>query len=100
MSIWAGTRGFLDKIATKEILRFEELWLAHVKTTEAWILEEISTKKSISDETEEALRATMDEFAGAHGNLRSAMIGGHHVVRFSSSHICSGTNAQFSRHSS
>jgi len=65
VSIWAGTRGFLDKIATKEILRFEELWLAHVKTTKAWILEEINTKKSISDETEEALRATMDEFVGA-----------------------------------
>merc|ERR1712058_51509 len=52
VSLWAGTRGFLDKINTKEILRFEELWLAHVKTTKSWILDEISTKKSISDETE------------------------------------------------
>merc|ERR1712080_573998 len=49
ISLWAGTRGYLDKVATKEILRFEHLWLSHIKTTKADILEEISTKKQITD---------------------------------------------------
>jgi len=33
VSLWTGTRGYLDKVATKEILRFEALWLDHVKST-------------------------------------------------------------------
>merc|ERR1739846_259903 len=35
-SLWCGTRGYLDKVATKEILRFEALWLEHVKSTRAY----------------------------------------------------------------
>merc|ERR1711907_290356 len=34
-SLWAGTNGFLDKIAPKEILRFEALWLEHLNSTRA-----------------------------------------------------------------
>merc|ERR1711977_567218 len=41
VSLWAGTRGYLDKVATKEILRFEALWLEHMKNTKADILEKI-----------------------------------------------------------
>merc|ERR1712167_121829 len=47
VSIWSGTRGYLDKIATKEILRFENLWLNHVKSTRAHLFEQISEKKQI-----------------------------------------------------
>merc|ERR1711908_33882 len=50
VSLWAGTRGYLDKVATKEILRFEQLWLAHVKSTRAEILAEITEKKAISSD--------------------------------------------------
>merc|ERR1739841_148503 len=35
VSLWAGTRGYLDKVAVKEILRFEALWLEHLKGTRA-----------------------------------------------------------------
>merc|ERR1719329_508887 len=38
VSVWSGTRGFLDKIAAKEILRFEALWLEHIKGAGADIL--------------------------------------------------------------
>ncbi|CAK9102649.1 ATP synthase subunit alpha [Durusdinium trenchii] len=38
VSLWAGTRGYLDKVATKEILRFEALWLKHFKDTKADVL--------------------------------------------------------------
>merc|ERR1712187_537572 len=31
--LYAGVRGYLDKIAEKEILRFEEKWVKHIKDT-------------------------------------------------------------------
>jgi len=65
VSVWSGTRGFLDKIAAKEILRFEALWLEHIKGAGAEILTEIRTSKQITPETEAALRAQMDSFQGA-----------------------------------
>merc|ERR1712224_1048827 len=59
-SIWAGTRGYLDKIATKDILRFEALWLDYLRTTRGALLEEIMEKKQITDEIEAAIKAAMD----------------------------------------
>merc|ERR1712056_155798 len=50
VSIWAGTRGFLDKIATKEILRFESLWLDHVRGSYSAVLSELTTKKTMTPE--------------------------------------------------
>merc|ERR1711862_601055 len=50
-SLWSGTRGYLD-VATKEILRFESLWLDHVRTTKAALLAEIIEKKQITPEIE------------------------------------------------
>jgi len=64
VSLWAGTRGYLDKVATKEILRFEHLWLAHVKSTKADILNDIMTKKQISEDIENGIKGAMDEFMG------------------------------------
>jgi len=63
-SLWSGTRGYLDKVATKEILRFESLWLAHVKSTRANILSDIMTKKQITPEIEAGLKSGMEEFLG------------------------------------
>jgi proton translocating ATP synthase F1 alpha subunit len=62
VSLWAGTNGYLDKIATKEILRFEALWLEHVGNTRASTLEDISTKKQMTDEITSSLKSAMDEF--------------------------------------
>merc|ERR1711913_163869 len=64
VSLWAGTRGYLDKVATKEILRFEDLWLAHLKSTQGAMLDEIMTKKTITDLIENTLKSSMDEFLG------------------------------------
>jgi len=62
VSLWAGTRGYLDKVATKEILRFEALWLDHMRSTKADILTKIMVEKAISDEIENGIKAGMDEF--------------------------------------
>merc|ERR1712119_110974 len=65
-SLWCGTRGYLDKVATKEILRFEALWLEHVKSTRAETLNEIMTKKQITADVENGFKSAMDEFLGLH----------------------------------
>merc|ERR1711943_28178 len=66
VSLWAGTRGYLDKVATKEILRFESLWLDHFKTTKADTMNDIMTKKQITDEIEASIKSGMDEFLSLH----------------------------------
>merc|ERR1712107_92757 len=66
VSIWSGTRGFLDKVAQKEILRFEALWLDHMRSTKADILEKIMVEKAISGEIEAGIKAGMDEFLSLH----------------------------------
>merc|ERR1712146_506450 len=64
VSLWAGTRGYLAKGATKEILRFEALWLEHIKSTKGDMLESIMVKKQMTDEIESGLKSAMDEFLG------------------------------------
>merc|ERR1711941_238063 len=66
VSLWAGTNGYLDKIATKEILRFEALWLDHIRGTKAATLSDISTKKEMTDDIRTGFSAAMDEFLGMH----------------------------------
>merc|ERR1719218_395461 len=62
VSLWAGTNGFLDKVATKEILRFEALWLDHIRSTRQSTLDEISKVKTMTDDITNSLKAAMDEF--------------------------------------
>merc|ERR1712012_1005306 len=66
MSLWSGTRGYLDKIAEKEILRFENLWLEHLESSHQNILDEVTATKAISTGIENGLKSAMDEFLGAH----------------------------------
>merc|ERR1712174_25364 len=56
-SLWAGTNGFLDKIATKEILRFEALWLDHLRATRASTLTDIATKKEMTEDIKNGLKS-------------------------------------------
>merc|ERR1719446_678906 len=64
VSLWAGTRGYLDKVATKEILRFEALWLDHMRSTRGDVLDKIMIEKAISDEIEASIKSGMEEFLG------------------------------------
>merc|ERR1711983_500411 len=65
VSLWSGTRGFLDKVAVKEILRFEALWLEHVKSTRGNLLADIMVKKQMSADIEGGLKSGMEEFLSA-----------------------------------
>ena len=63
-SIWAGTHGKLDKVALGDVRRFEREMLEHLRRRTD-VLETIADSGQLSDESEAALEAAVDEFAQA-----------------------------------
>ena len=61
--IYAGTRGYLDKIPTSAVSRFEEELLRRLHAQHADILDAIRTKKILDEELEGKLKAVLDSFA-------------------------------------
>ena len=60
--IYAGVRGYLDKVAQKEIGRFETLWVDHVKNSHPDILQIITTEKALSPATDGKIKTALEEF--------------------------------------
>jgi len=63
VSIFAGVRGYLDKLEVNQVTRFEQGLLNEIRTRHPEILERIRTEREISPETEEKLKAALDQFA-------------------------------------
>ncbi|MFO7244428.1 MAG: F0F1 ATP synthase subunit alpha, partial [Actinomycetes bacterium] len=61
VSIWAGTKGKLDKIPVADVLRFERELLDHVRRNTS-ILTDIASSGQLSDEVEAQLEKTVDDF--------------------------------------
>ena len=61
--IYAGTRGYLDKIPTAAVSRFEEELLRRLHAQHEDILEAIRTKKILDEDLESKLKAVLDSFA-------------------------------------
>ncbi len=61
VSIWAGTHGYLDDIELEDIARFEAGLLDKIRRNTS-ILNEIATTGRLEDDTENALRAAVEEF--------------------------------------
>ena len=59
--IFAGVKGYLDQIPTQKIGEFEQSLIQKLNAKGSIILESISKDKSISDDTEKALKHTLDE---------------------------------------
>ena len=60
--MYAGTRGFLDKLPVKEIGRYEEELLRHLHAEKGSLLETIRKEKKLSDDTQAELKATLEAF--------------------------------------
>ena len=60
VSIFAGVRGYLDKLPVAKIGEFETALLNEVRTKHAAILETIRTEKALSKDTETKLAAVLD----------------------------------------
>ena len=61
--IFAGTRGYLDKIGVGQVGEFERRLLSQMKATRPEILEAIRNDREIKKETEDKLVAFLDGFA-------------------------------------
>ena len=59
--IFAGVKGYLDKIPTQKIGEFEKSLLQNLNTKGSKILDSIRKDKSISDETDQALKDVLDQ---------------------------------------
>ncbi|HTJ63572.1 MAG TPA: F0F1 ATP synthase subunit alpha [Alphaproteobacteria bacterium] len=62
VSIFAGTRGYLDTIAVKDVVRFEREMLNSIRAKNADILEAIRTDKELKKETEAKLASALEQF--------------------------------------
>ena len=65
ISIYAGVNGYLDKIPTESVGRFEQSLLDDIRANGADILETIRLEKDISDETDKKIKAFLDRFSKA-----------------------------------
>ncbi|MDN2567750.1 F0F1 ATP synthase subunit alpha [Aquibium sp. A9E412] len=61
--IFAGTQGYLDKLALADVTRFEQGLLAHMRSDGKAVLDAIRTEKALSDELREKLKGEIDKFA-------------------------------------
>jgi len=65
VSIFAGTRGYLDKIAVGDVSRFEASMLGELRASKAGLLEAIRGKRELSADIEKELVAFLDKFAAS-----------------------------------
>ncbi len=61
-SIFAGTNGYLDGIATSDVTRYEEAMLADLRANHADVLKGIRDSRDFSDDSKKALMAALDKF--------------------------------------
>ncbi len=62
--IFAGANGFLDKIAVRDVGRYEAGLLKHLRTKGAAVLADITNKdRKVSGDLEKSIRAELDAFA-------------------------------------
>ena len=60
--IYAGVRGYLDKIPAKDVVRFEQALLSEFHAKHKDILDAVRTEQKLSDETESKLKAALEKF--------------------------------------
>ena len=63
VAVFAGVRGYLDKIPVAQVRRFEEELLRHVRDKHADILETLRTEQKISDALEAKLKSVLEAFS-------------------------------------
>jgi len=70
--IYAGTRGYIDKLAVNQIAAYERGLYDFIEKKYPGIYEGIRTKKSLDEQIEGELKKALEEFAGAFGSGEAA----------------------------
>jgi F-type H+-transporting ATPase subunit alpha len=60
--IYAGTRGYLDKVDLKDVTRYEQELLAHVRGANKPLLDKIREEKALTDDIEAEIKKALDDF--------------------------------------
>jgi F-type H+-transporting ATPase subunit alpha len=64
MTLYSGTRGFLDTVPVDKVLQYEQQMLAFMDRKYPDILAEIKEKQAIGDDLDQKIAAALKEFAG------------------------------------
>ena len=70
--LYAGVRGFLDKMQTSEIGKFEKMFLEHLKGKYPHIIESIKAEKQLNDKVNAEMKSILEEFIPSGGFLMKA----------------------------
>ena len=62
LSIYAGVRGFLDKVDTSKISDFQVKFLDGLRSEHSAIFDEINNTGNFSDESDQKIEAYLDKF--------------------------------------
>ena len=62
VSIFAGTQGYLDGIAVRDVTRFEQEFLREMRASHADLLKSIHNEQAISDDNEAKLKDILENF--------------------------------------
>ncbi|WP_018685663.1 F0F1 ATP synthase subunit alpha [Actinokineospora enzanensis] len=65
VSIWLGTRGYLDDIAVSDVRRFEAELMDNLRHRHSGVLEEIRVSRALSDDNTERLKQAVESFKQA-----------------------------------
>ncbi|MEM0986776.1 MAG: F0F1 ATP synthase subunit alpha [Pseudomonadota bacterium] len=63
--IYAGTRGYLDEIELKDVVRYEDELLTHIRGQKQELLRKIRDEKALTDDVETGIKDTLDAFTKA-----------------------------------
>jgi F-type H+-transporting ATPase subunit alpha len=63
--IYAGTRGYLDKIPASQVTRYESELLSQLRTKNKPWLEKVRTGKTLTPELEAELKSILEAFSAA-----------------------------------
>lgn len=64
VAIYAGVKGYLDRVSVKEVVKFEKEFLRKIRTSYPEILTSIKQEQKISEPVEDKLKIAIEEFLG------------------------------------
>ena len=64
VSIYAGVRGYLDKVAVGDVVKFEAEVLNEIRTKHTDLLDAIANEKELSKENDDKLKSILDNLVG------------------------------------
>ncbi|HEY5882251.1 MAG TPA: F0F1 ATP synthase subunit alpha, partial [Nakamurella sp.] len=81
VSIWAGTRGHLDRVPVPDVRRFESEFLQYLRHASGSPLQAIRESKVLSEDAENALKTALAEFSDTFTTSEGTILGRETAVK-------------------